>query len=120
MKKTTILLAIVVFTISATFAQKGKVSTARNLKDTGKLDQALETINETIDPNNPKSEKTVDWPDTWEVRGEIYQAIAQSKDPNIKKLSDDPLTVALDSYKKALELDTKKKNSNSLKIKLTL
>ncbi len=120
MKKATILLAIVVFTISATFAQKGKVSTARNLKDTGKLDQALETINETIDPNNPKSEKTVDWPDTWEVRGEIYQAIAQSKDPNIKKLSDDPLTVALDSYKKALELDTKKKNSNSLKIKLTL
>lgn len=120
MKKTTILLALVVFTVSATFAQKGKVMTAKNLKDEGKLDEALEYINTAIDPNNEKSEKSISWPDTWEVRGEIYQAIGQSKNPDIKKLSDDPLTTALESYKKALELDTKNRNSNAIKLKLTL
>ena len=119
MKKTIILLAFV-FAVSATFAQKGKVTTAQNLKDTGKLDKALETIEETVDPANEKSEKTISWPKAWEVRGEIFQAIGQSKDENFKKLSEDPLTEALNSYKKALELDENGKSSNSVKIKLTL
>ena len=119
MKRITILLTLVVFTVSATFAQKGKVTSAKNLKDTGKLEEALKNINEAIDPNNEKAEKSIPWPQTWEVRGEIYQAIGESKDENIKKLSDDPFTVALESYKKALELDTKNRNDNSIKIKLT-
>ncbi|HPE84519.1 MAG TPA: tetratricopeptide repeat protein [Aequorivita sp.] len=119
MKKTIILLAFV-FAVSGAFAQKGKVTTAQNLKETGKLDKALEAIEETIDPSNEKSEKTISWPKTWEVRGEIYQAIGQSKDANIKKLSEDPLTTALESYKKALELDASGKASNGVKIKLTL
>lgn len=119
MKKTIILLALVL-SVSGVFAQKGKVTTAQNLKEQGKLSEALETIEMTIDPSNEKSEKTINWPKTWEVRGEIYQAIGQSKDENIKKLSDDPLTEALNSYKKAIELDAGNKNANSLKIKLTL
>ncbi len=119
MKKTSILLAFL-FVFSASFAQKGKVTTAQNLKDTGKLDKALETIEETIDPSNSKSDKTISWPKTWEVRGDIYQAIGQSKDANIKKLSDDPFTVALNSFKKALELDDKGRATNGVKIKLTL
>ena len=69
MKKITILLALIVFTVSATFAQKSKVSTANKLKDEGKLGEALETIKEAIDPNNEKAEKTIDWPETWEVQG---------------------------------------------------
>ena len=119
MKKTILLLTFVV-AFSATFAQKGKVTSAQNLKDTGKLDQALEAIEATVDPTNDKSEKTISWPKTWEVRGEIYQAIGESKDANIKKLADDPFTVALESYKKALELDTKGSASNGVKVKLTL
>jgi hypothetical protein len=76
------------------FAQKGKVTAALNFKDTGKLDKAVEAINEAIDANNPKAvEGSLNWPRTWEVRGEIYQAIFQSKDAAVKKLSDDPLTV---------------------------
>ncbi len=118
MKKITILLTLVVFAVSATFAQKSKVSTAKKLKEEGKLDQALQTINEAIDPNDEKSEKTIDWPETWEMRGDIYQAIGQSTDPNVKKLSDDPLTTALESYKKALELDTKNRISNGTKLQL--
>jgi len=119
MKRTIFLLAFV-FMVSGVFAQKGKVTSAQNLKDTGKLDKAVETIESTIDPANPKSSKTIPWPKTWEVRGEIYQAIFQTEDENFKKLSDDPLTVAFDSYKKALELDEKNKIGKSIKIKLTL
>lgn len=119
MKKTIFLLALVL-TVSVAFAQKGKVTSAQNYKDTGKLDKALESIKEATDPSNDKSDKTLPWPKTWEVRGEIYQAIFQSQDANIKKLADDPLTTALESYKKALELDEKGRNANSVKIKLTL
>ncbi|WP_163325124.1 tetratricopeptide repeat protein [Draconibacterium mangrovi] len=119
MKKTIILLALI-FSVSAVFAQKGKVTSAQNLKDSGKLDQALEAIKEATDATNDKAEKSLPWPKTWEVKGEIYQAIFASQDANVKALSDDPLTLALESYKKALELDEGDKFSKSVKIKLTL
>ena len=119
MRRTIILLTFI-FAVSTAFAQKGKVTSALNYKDSGDLNKALETIESTIDPSNEKSEKTIDWPKTWEVRGEIYQAIFESKDEKVKKLSDNPLTEALKSYKKALELDDKGKFDKSIKIKLTL
>jgi len=119
MKRTIFLLAFIL-AAGGVFAQKGKVTSAQNYKDTGKLEKALETIQLAIDPSNEKAEKSIPWPKTWEVRGEIYQAIFQSTDEKIKKLAEDPLTTALESYQKALELDTKGKNANSVKIKLTL
>ena len=119
MKKAIILLAFV-FAVFGAFAQKGKVTSAQTFKDTGKLDKALEAINEATDPSNEKAEKSIPWPKTWEVRGEIFQAIYQSQDANFKSLSDDPLTEALDSYKKSLSLDENGKSSNGVKIKLTL
>lgn len=119
MRRTIILLTFI-FAVTTVFAQKGKVSSAQNDMDAGKLSEALETIEATIDPSNEKSEKTINWPKTWETRGDIYKAIFESKDEKVKKLSDDPLTVALESYKKALQLDEKNRSANSLKIKLTL
>jgi len=119
MKRTTVLLALI-FAVFSGFAQKGKVSSAENLANSGELKEALETIDLTIDPANDKSDKTIDWPRTWEVRGDIYQKIYQSEDESVKSLVEDPLTVALDSYKKALELDEKGRFENSVKIKLTL
>jgi tetratricopeptide (TPR) repeat protein len=119
MKKTLILLSFILLAFTG-FAQKGKVSSALNFKDTGKLDKALEAIEEAIDASNPKTKSSVTWPRTWEVRGEIFQAIAQSKDANVKKLSTDPLTEAVNSYKKAIELDANNKFAKSIKIKLTL
>ncbi|MBT6764119.1 MAG: tetratricopeptide repeat protein [Prolixibacteraceae bacterium] len=106
--------------LNSSFAQKGKVVSALNFKEAGKLEQAFKTIQTTIDKNNEKSAKSINWPRTWEVRGEIYQAVFHSKDEKIKALSTDPLTEALNSYKRALELDTKNKFSKSVKIKLTL
>jgi tetratricopeptide (TPR) repeat protein len=119
MKRTIILLALVL-TFSAAFAQKGKVTTAQSLKDAGKLAEAVEAIEQAANASDPKAEKSAPWPKTWETRGDIYQAIFQSKDESVKKLSSDPLTEALNSYKKALELDEKGSNGKSIKIKLTL
>jgi len=119
MKRTTILFALL-FAVTCVFAQKGKVTSALSYKETGKLDKAVEAIEETIDANNPKTESSISWPRTWEVRGEIYQAVFQSKDENYKKLSSDPLTIALDSYLKALQLDDKDRFGKSVKIKFTL
>ena len=118
MKKSLILLTFV-FLTSVAMGQKG-VSGALSAKDQGKLDKALEAIEAVVNSTNPKSAKTINNPRTWEVRGEIFQAIAQSKDEAVKKLSADPLSEALNSYKKALQLDTKGRNSNSILIKLTL
>jgi len=98
------------------FAQKGKVSSALSYKDAGKLDKAWETIKETLDPANPKAEKTINWTGTWQARGEIIEAIILSKDENYKKLVQNPVDEAYKSYMKALELDEKGGNPG-LKIK---
>jgi tetratricopeptide (TPR) repeat protein len=119
MKRTTILFALLFATIGV-FAQKGKVTSAKSYKDAGNLDKAVALIEETIDASNPKTKSSINWPGTWEARGEIYQAVFQSKDENYKKLSTDPLTIAYDSYLKALSLDEKDRFSKSVKIKLTL
>lgn len=119
MKRTTILL-VLLFAFTCVFAQKGKVTSAKTYKDAGTLDKAVATIEEAIDPSNPKAESSINWPGTWEARGEIYQAIFRTKDENFKKLNNDPLTVAYDSYMKALQLDDKGKFSNTVKVNLTL
>jgi len=120
MMKKIILLVAFLISVAGAYAQKGKVASAQTLKDSQKLDKALEAINEAIDSNNAKAENSLNWPKTWEVRGDIHRAIYQSKDANVKKLANDPLTTALESYKKALELDQKGKDANAIKISLTL
>jgi tetratricopeptide (TPR) repeat protein len=120
MKKTIFLMSMALLIILAACSPRTKVTSSQSLKDTGKLEEALQTINEAVDPNAENAEKTINWPRTWEVRGEIYQAIYQSKDREVKKLADDPLTEALNSYKKALDLDEGGKFANSIKVKLTL
>lgn len=120
MMKKIILLVALFISVAGAYAQKGKVASAQTLKDSQKLDKALEAINEAIDPNNSKAESSISWSKTWLVRGDIHRAIYQSKDANVKKLAPDPLKTALDSYKKAIELDEKGKESNAVKISLTL
>ncbi len=120
MKKTIILLNLALLVILWGCSPRAKVTSSQNLKETGKLKEAYQTIQEAMDPNQEKAEKTLEWPRSWEVRGEIYQAIYQSEDESINKLTEDPLSEAYKSYKKALELDEKDRFTNSLKVKLTL
>ena len=109
--------AVLLVASTMVFAQKGKVTSAISYKDAGKLDKAWETIKETLDPANPKAEKTVNWTGTWQARGEIIEAIILSKDENYKKLVENPVDEAYKSYMKAIELD-EKGGSPALKIKL--
>ncbi len=118
MKKSILLIALLI-SFSGVYAQKSKVNNAESLLKTQKLDEALDAINEAIDPNNEKSEKSIPWIKTWEVRGDIYCEIFKSDNESFKSLAENPLDIALESYKKAIELDGKG-GSNTTKIKLTL
>lgn len=115
--KTILVAVILIMANGYLFAQKSKVSTALGYKESGKLDKAWEVIKETINPANPKSEKTINWSETWEARGEILEAIYKSKDESYKKLVENPLEEAYRSFYKAIELDPKG-GSPTLKMKL--
>ena len=118
MRKLAILYVSVFFVFTA--CKTALITHTLSLKEAGDLEKAVKTINEAVDTSNEKAESTINWPRTWEARGEIYQAIYQSKDKEIKKLSDTPLDEAYQSYLKAIELDREDKYSKSIKIKLTL
>ncbi|RIJ47403.1 tetratricopeptide repeat protein [Maribellus luteus] len=119
MKQLFITIALVMV-CHALLAQKGQVTKAVTYKDSGELEKALGCIQSATDPANEKSAKSVSWPRTWQVQGEIYQAIYKSADKKYGTLSSDPLTDAFDSYKKAVELDIKNRYGKSLKVNLVL
>jgi hypothetical protein len=105
---------VMVFTVTLTFAQSNVRQTASNQLKDGKLDKALENINICIlDPS------TATDPKAWFIRGCIYFEIANTKDEKYKNLDPDPITKGLDSFKKALELDPKKKYYVDIYDKLT-
>lgn len=103
MKRITILIMLLVG-FSPVFAQKGKVTSALNYITAGNLDKAKEAIEPAM-----THEKSKDWPKTHYAKGRVLQAVAESKDPNIKKLYENPLTEAFKEYQKAIELDEKGK-----------
>jgi len=100
-KKAT-LLATAVLLGTATFAQKAKRTSANNYLQYGELDNAKEAIDPCIN-----DETTMSDPKTWFFRGQIYQAIYETKDEKYKSLSSNPLDVAFESFLKCLELDVK-------------
>ena len=118
--KRTVMLLTFVFAFSVVFAQKSAVTSAQNFKNAGQFDQALKSINEAVDTSNSKAAKTHSDPKTWEARAEIFQAIFKSNNESAKNIVRDPLTEAFNSYKKAIELDTKRKSEKSIKLKLTM
>lgn len=102
MKKSSLIL-LIFFAVSAIYGQKALRTTAYNDLRKGNLDKALTNIEPTIsDPT------TMSDPKTWFYRGNIYLQIHMSTNPEYKKLDADALTKAYDSYKKLLELDTKR------------
>jgi tetratricopeptide (TPR) repeat protein len=103
MKKIAFLLTLM-FVVSMGFAQNSKVVTAYNYQRNGKLEKAKEAIDEAV-----QHEKTMADAKAWYYRGNIYLDMALSADSNIRTLVPDPLGVAYDSYKKAIEYDEKEK-----------
>ncbi|MCX6305811.1 MAG: tetratricopeptide repeat protein [Bacteroidetes bacterium] len=112
MKKTA-LLFVLLTALANVFGQKNVRQTASNYLKDGKLDKALEAINQCIlDPGTAQDAKT------WFLRGNIYLGLANSGDEKFKTLDPDPLSKALDSYKKAIEFDPGKEYHEGIVVKL--
>lgn len=105
MKKTLSLLFGIMAT-TAVLAQPDVVS-AYNLNSEGRYEEAAVYIDKAI-----LSEKAVVKEKTWRYRGDIYSNIATTPDLHAK--NPNALNIALESYLKARELDTK--NSYALEI----
>ena len=119
MKKVTVLLFSVLLSFAA-IAQKGKVNSAATYNDNNELAKALETINIALDPNNPKSVKSINWPKSWIVRGDIYQKIFTASKPEFKALSENPLQEAFNSYLRAIELDESNRYATTIKLQIQM
>ena len=114
MKRFGIMVTLVAFSATA-MAQGAKVTSASSNIKYGQLDKAKEAIEEAI-----VHEKTKGQAKTWMVRGDVYKAIAETKNPEMKALSATPTRVALDSYKKAMELDAKGSFRKQINTQLSL
>jgi len=102
MIKNSLLITAALLVSLTAFGQKSKRTSANNYLQYGELDNAMEAIEPTI-----THEKTMNEAKTWFFRGQIYQAIYETKDEKYKKLHPNPLKVAVESFLKALELDDK-------------
>lgn len=105
---------MVAFSASA-MAQGTKVTSAISNVKYGELAKAKDAIEEAI-----VHEKTKGQAKTWMVRGDVYKAIAETKDPAKKALCATPTRVALDSYRKAISLDTKGSLRKQINTQLSL
>lgn len=101
-----VLFIIALLAVSFVNAQNSKVRVAQiSLKPHyNKLEEAKKAIDIAA-----KNEKTINKPKTWMVRGDVYQALSITDNEKFKALSENPLTIAFDSYKNALLLDKKAK-----------
>ncbi|HTX87593.1 MAG TPA: tetratricopeptide repeat protein, partial [Bacteroidales bacterium] len=112
--KRIVLVMVFLTAIIAGFGQKSMRQTASNYLKSGDLDKAVEAINQCIqDPSTAQDARA------WFIRGNIYLEIANTKEDKYKSLDPDPLTKALDSYKKAAEYDTKKEYTEDIFQKLS-
>ncbi len=114
MKRFGLMFTLVAFSATA-MAQGAKVTSAASNIKYGELAKAKDAIEEAI-----VHEKTKGQAKAWMVRGDVYKAIAESKNPDMKALCATPTRVALDSYRKAIALDAKgnlrKQINNQLKM----
>ncbi len=83
-------------------AQNSAVVNAYNYMKDGELDKAAEYIEPAT-----THEATMAKDKTWRYRGDIYRLIAMGDDAALKAKYPDALKKAIDSYLKAVELDTK-------------
>jgi tetratricopeptide (TPR) repeat protein len=101
MKKTAIFL-MVLMVGGMTFGQNSKVVSAYNYLRNLQLKEAKEAIDPAVE--HPK---TMSDAKAWFYRGNVYLAIMMSEDPEVRALAENALSVAEESYNKALELDDK-------------
>lgn len=100
MKKFFLLIAII-STSFLSMSQKGKVASALNYIDMGKLDKAKLAIDQAL-----IEESSMNWSKTFFAKGQLCLATFVSENPTFKTYYPDPLAEAYAAYEKAMELDT--------------
>ncbi|MBE0647694.1 MAG: hypothetical protein IH596_07920 [Bacteroidales bacterium] len=108
-------LMVMVLSVTIAFGQKNVRQTASNYLKSGKLDKAVEAINECV--ANPA---TLEDAKAWAIRGHIYLKIANSTDEAYAALDPDALKKGLESYQKAIEFDPKKEYFDEIFVQLSL
>jgi len=111
--KKILIITLVLMTGFMAQAQKHKVVSAYNYLRKNKLDKALESIEPAI-----LNAKTKDDAKTWYYRGNIYLSIKTSPLEAYRNLSDNALELALESFKKATELDAKGKFTEEINARM--
>jgi tetratricopeptide (TPR) repeat protein len=96
------LVSLVIFCLMVfgIYAQNSAVIKALQFKESGELMKAKEEIDLAT-----AHEKTIDKPKTWFTKGEVYEAIALSDDPQYKDMQDEALNEAVEAYDKAKSMD---------------
>jgi len=94
------LLVIFCLTVAGVYAQNSAVNKANTFMTKGDLAMAKEQIDLAVN-----HEKTKNKPNTWYIKGQVYEKIAFSEDPAFKDMSDDAMNTAVEAYNKAKELD---------------
>lgn len=100
MKTKSFLISMILLISVSSFAQSNKVLDAYNYLKAGKLDKAKAAIDAAAQYPDTKDD-----PKTWLYKGNVYLAIAFTKDDKYKQLTPNPLDTALEAYKKCLILD---------------
>ena len=88
---------LLAFAVSA--QKKPKINQAEKLRLEGKLGEAKEIIDAATEFEKTKTDGK-----TWYYRGLIYAALDTTSNPTYKNLANDPLKTAMESFKKADEL----------------
>jgi tetratricopeptide (TPR) repeat protein len=101
-------------------AQKSNVYRAESFLKSGDLIKAFECIDLALDSTNEKSQKTIVWPQTWMVQGDICREIYNSNNVEYRSLCDDPLTVSYQAYLRALSINDKSGIQYEIKYKIAL
>ena len=116
MKRIAIVLTLLIsFTLS--YGQSNKVVSAWNYMkaEYNELDKAKEAID--LACVHPKTQVQAK---TWYYRGLVYHKLFNTKDEKFKNLDPNPLKEAYLAYKKAKELDTKKRYEKDILYKLAV
>jgi hypothetical protein len=104
---------VLVMSFTIALGQKNVRQSASNYLKDGKLDKALEAINQCVlDASTAQDAKA------WFIRGNVYLELSNTKDEKFKSLDPDPLPKALESYKKSIEFDPKKEYYEDILAKL--
>lgn len=111
--KKSILISLALFISVGVFAQKEKMVSAYEYLRHKELDKAKDRIDLACEHESSKVLAKA-----WKYRGDIYYAIANTKNETYKALHETPLLEAALAYSKSIELDTKGKYKKDCKAQI--